>query len=88
VAGILPLPLVHEEKMRQMGTDCVLDTAAGSKRLHDLDLEATSMESPGFNWLHMYRTGGHLLDIQEADRRGAAAEKSKETALALKSPHA
>ena len=36
---------------------------APTKRLHDLGIEATSMEMPGFTFLHRYRTGSHFLDL-------------------------
>lgn len=59
----LPNPLVTQDRFRRMQTDVVLDDLAPTKRLHDLDIEATSMESPGFTFLHRYRTGSHFLDI-------------------------
>lgn len=42
--------------------DNVLDQLAPTKRLHDLGLEATSMELPGFSFLHRFRQGmgGHF----------------------------
>ena len=43
-------------------SDVVLDETAPTKRLHDLGIEATSMEMPGFNFLHRYRSGSHFLE--------------------------
>ena len=42
-----------------MLADVVLDELAPTKRLHDLGLEATSMEMPGFTFLHRYRQGNN-----------------------------
>ena len=44
-------------------SDVVLDETAPTKRLHDLGIEATSMEMPGFNFLHRYRSGSHFVEI-------------------------
>jgi hypothetical protein len=44
-------------------SDVVLDDMAPTKRLHDLGLEATSMEQPGFTFLHRFRSGSHFLDL-------------------------
>ena len=49
-------------------SDAVLDDLAPTKRLHDLGIAATSMESPGFNYLHRYRTGSHFLDVAVRER--------------------
>lgn len=59
----LPNPLVTRDRFRRMQTDVVLDDMAQTRRLHDLDIEATSMELPGFTFLHQYRSGSHFLDI-------------------------
>ena len=42
-----------------MQADVVLDDLAPTKRLHDLGLEATSLEMPGFTYLHRYRQGNN-----------------------------
>jgi hypothetical protein len=44
-------------------SDVVLDDVAPTKRLHDLGIEATSMEAPGFTFLHRHRAGSHWIDI-------------------------
>lgn len=62
--GLLPNPLIEKDRFLRLQTDCVLDEMAPTKRLHDLDVEATSMELPGFNFLHRFRTGSHFLDIK------------------------
>ena len=46
----------------------MLDELAPTKRLHDLGVAATSLEAPGFNFLHRYRTGSHFLDIAVRER--------------------
>jgi hypothetical protein len=61
----LPNPLVTKDRFRRMLSDVVLDGVAPSKRLHDLGLEATSMEMPGFTFLHRFRQGSHFLDIAD-----------------------
>ena len=61
----LPNPLVTKDRFRRMQSDAVLDGMAPSKRLHDLGIEATSMEMPGFTFLHRFRSGSHFLDIAE-----------------------
>ena len=43
--------------------DVVLDETAPTLRLHDLGIEATSMEMPGFNFLHRYRSGSHFVEM-------------------------
>jgi len=58
-------PIIDKDKLRRWQTDNVLDDASATRRLHDLRIEATSLEKPGFNWLHQYRTGSHWLDIKE-----------------------
>ena len=49
--------------------DVVLDETAPTKRLHDLDVEATSMEMPGFNFLHRYRSGSHFVEMSGKDSK-------------------
>lgn len=61
----LPNPLITRDRFRRMQNDVVLNEMAPTKRLHDLGLEATSMEMPSFTWLHRYRTGSHFLDIAQ-----------------------
>ncbi len=34
--------------------------------MHDLGIEATSMEMPGFNFLHRYRSGSHFAEMAES----------------------
>lgn len=58
-------PVVNKDKLQRWQTDNIIDEMAATKRLHDLSIEATSMESPGFNWLHAFRSGSHHLDIKE-----------------------
>lgn len=65
----LPNPLVTRDFFRRMQADNVLDPLAPTKRLHDLGIEATSLEMPAHSWLHRHRTGSHFLDIAES-RRG------------------
>ena len=48
--------------------DVVLDETAPTLRLHDLGIEATSMEMPGFNFLHRYRSGSHFVEIGGKDK--------------------
>jgi uncharacterized protein YbjT (DUF2867 family) len=62
---LLPNPLVTKDRFRRMQSDVVLDASAPTKRLHDLGIEATSMEMPGFTFLHRFRSGSHFLDIAE-----------------------
>jgi hypothetical protein len=49
-------------------SDVVLDETAPTLRLHDLGIEATSMEMPGFNYLHRYRSGSHFTEIAGKDK--------------------
>ena len=42
---------------------------APTKRLHDLGVEANSMENSGYTFLHRYRTGSHFLDIAARERQ-------------------
>lgn len=63
--NVLPNPLVTKDRFRRMQSDVVLDDMAPTKRLHDLDIEATSMEMPGFTFLHRFRTGSHFLDMKK-----------------------
>lgn len=64
--SFLPNPMFTEDTFQRMQEDAILDPAADTKRLHDLKIEATSMEFPGFSFLHGYRSGSHFLDVQEA----------------------
>lgn len=50
----LPEPMVVRDRFQRMQTDNVLDTTAATKRLHDLDIQATSMEMPGLLHLRQY----------------------------------
>ena len=59
----------------------VLDETAPTKRLHDLGIEATSMEMPGFNFLHRYRSGSHFLE--SAYFGGAERGEAKTRCLVL-----
>jgi NADH dehydrogenase len=63
VVGALPSPLITADRFLRFQSDVVLDELSPSLRLHDLGIEATSMEMPGFNFLHMYRTGSHFVDL-------------------------
>jgi nucleoside-diphosphate-sugar epimerase len=63
--NVLPNPLINRDRFQRMQADVVLDDLAPTKRLHDLGLEATTMEAPGFTFLHRYRTGSHFLDIKK-----------------------
>lgn len=63
--GLFPNPLVTRDRFLRMQSDVVLNETAATKRLHDLGLEATSMDMPHFTWLHRYRSGSHLLDLTE-----------------------
>jgi uncharacterized protein YbjT (DUF2867 family) len=65
VSDVFPNPLINRDRFLRMQSDVVLDDMAPTKRLHDLGIEATSMESPNFTFLHRYRSGSHFLDIQE-----------------------
>ena len=47
----------------------MLDELAPTKRLHDLGVEANSMENSGYTFLHRYRTGSHFLDIAARERQ-------------------
>jgi len=60
----LPNPLITKDRFLRMQSDVILDEAAPTKRLHDLGIEATSMEMPGFTFLHRYRPGSHFLDMR------------------------
>ena len=62
---LLPNPLICKDRFRRMQGDVVLDDLSPTKRLHDLGIEATSMEMPGFTFLHRFRSGSHFLDIAE-----------------------
>lgn len=59
----LPNPLITRDRFLRMQSDVVLDDLAPTKRLHDLGIEATSMDTPGFTFLHRFRSGSHFLDI-------------------------
>jgi NADH dehydrogenase (ubiquinone) 1 alpha subcomplex subunit 9 len=67
--GVLPYPLVHADRFRRWQEDNVLDDARDSKRLHHLGLQATSMEMPGFSWLHTFRTGSSIFEDLHAMQR-------------------
>lgn len=66
VAELKPFPVVTKDRLRRMQADVVLDPMAATRRLHDLGIEATSMELPGFTFLHRFRVGqgSHFLDIK------------------------
>mmetsp|Transcript_142091 Transcript_142091/g.345215 ORF Transcript_142091/g.345215 Transcript_142091/m.345215 type:complete len:389 (+) Transcript_142091:119-1285(+) len=64
---LFPNPLLSADRLRRMCIDNTLDEAAATKRLHDLEIEATSMETPGFNFLWRFRSGGHFLDVHEVE---------------------
>lgn len=64
--SMLPNPMFTEDTFQRMMEDCILDPTADTKRLHDLRIEATSMEFPGFSFLHGYRSGSHFLDVHES----------------------
>ena len=68
---LLPEPIVSEDRMTRLQLDCVLDDVSRAKRLHDLGIEASSLEMPGYTWLHSFRTGSHFLDIKEAKQHSA-----------------
>ena len=59
---IFPNPLVSRDRFARLQADVVLEDMAPTKRLADLGLEATSMEMPGFSFLHRFRQGmgGHF----------------------------
>ncbi len=61
--GLLPNPLVERDRFLRMQSDVVLDETAPTKRLHDLGIEASGIETPGFNFLSAYRSGSHFVDI-------------------------
>lgn len=63
--NVMPSPLVSADRFQRMQSDNVLDPASAAKRLHDVGVEATSLEMPGFNFLHRYRSGSHFLDVLE-----------------------
>lgn len=65
--GTLPNPIIGRDRVLRFSEDNVLDPAAATKRLHDLEIPATSMEFPSFNFLWRFRTGGHFLDVMEAE---------------------
>ena len=79
VYGLMPQwirnPLVTRDTFLRMQADVVLDDLAPTKRLHDLGIEATSMEMPGFSFLHRHRQGSHFVDIARDVARAAAAKK-------------
>lgn len=64
---LFPNPLLCADRLRRMTIDNTLSEEAATKRLHDLEIEATSMETPGFNFLWRFRTGGHFLDVEEVE---------------------
>ena len=59
---VFPNPLVSRDRFARFQADVVLEDMAPTKRLADLGLEATSMEMPGFSFLHRFRQGmgGHF----------------------------
>jgi hypothetical protein len=60
---VLPNPLLTSDLFLRMQSDCVLDELAPTKRLHDLGIEATSLEMPGHSWLHRWGRGrGGVID--------------------------
>ena len=61
--NLLPNPLLTKDRFRRMQSDVVLDDMAPTKRLADLGIEPTSMETPGFTWLQRFRTGSHFYDM-------------------------
>jgi NADH dehydrogenase len=61
--NLLPNPLLTKDRFRRMQSDVVLDDMAPTKRLADLGVEPTSMETPGFTWLQRFRTGSHFYDM-------------------------
>ena len=71
--GLLPQwirdPLVTRDLFLRMQSDVVLDDLAPTKRLHDLGIEATSMEMPGFSFLHRHRQGSHFVDLVGEKRK-------------------
>jgi NADH dehydrogenase (ubiquinone) 1 alpha subcomplex subunit 9 len=66
---LLPNPLITKDRFRRMQSDVVLDDMAPSKRLHDLGIEATSMESPSVIFLQRFRQGSHFLDMEGVEKR-------------------
>lgn len=77
--GLMPQwirdPLVTRDTFLRMQSDVVLDDLAPTKRLHDLGIEATSMEMPGFSFLHRHRSGSHFVDIARDLQKAALAKK-------------
>ena len=65
----LPEPLIVRDRFLRMQTDNVLDTTAATKRLHDLDVQATSMEMPGLLHLRHYIEGNEPPDKEEMSHR-------------------
>ena len=67
VFGLMPQwirdPMLTRDLFQRMQADEVLDDLAPTRRLHDLGIEATSMEMPGFSFLHRYRHGSHFVDL-------------------------
>ncbi len=62
----LPNPLVTRDRFQRWSADVVLDEMAPTKRLADLGIEASSMEQPGFTFLHRFRSGSHFVDLPGA----------------------
>jgi uncharacterized protein YbjT (DUF2867 family) len=60
-------PIVNKDLLQRWQTDNVMDAMSPAKRFHDLRIEATSLETPGFNWLHQFRSGSHWMDVKEAN---------------------
>lgn len=74
---MIPEPRIVRDRFLRMQTDNVLDPTAATKRLHDLDLSATSMEMPGMLHLRQFREGSYWEDI--------AADEQKELSHRLRS---
>jgi NADH dehydrogenase (ubiquinone) 1 alpha subcomplex subunit 9 len=69
LVNLLPSPIITADRFRRWQEDCVLDETSDAKRLHDLNIEATSLEMPGFSWLHTYRTGSSIFEDLHAMQR-------------------
>ena len=71
VFGLMPQwirdPMLTRDFFQRMQADEVLDDLAPTRRLHDLGIEATSMEMPGFSFLHRYRHGSHFVDLTNTE---------------------
>lgn len=76
--GLFPTTPLSQDKLQRWQTDNVLDSNAASKRLHDLGIAATSMEMPGFTWLHQFRPGSYFIDIRDQQRLKRAAQQAQQ----------